>query len=805
MRIEESVSKTTIIGDIKSNTVSIDVNSIGFITQMLSTNLYSRPMESFLREIVSNAWDSHVEAGNEDPILLEVGTNSENRHFIRIQDFGTGLSPQRFDEIYKMIGSSTKRDSNDYIGAFGIGRFSALAYSDTVYLTSNYEGVKYKYLMYKDGDNINIDELFNAPTVDHNGLEVMVYLRNSNDAYGISQAISSQLIYFDNLYLNFDRYNSYELDGFDDRFNNLKIKKYKTFSVNTLNPTSRPVILLGKIQYPLDMGINYNTTFKFRGVCPIAIHFNIGELPTTPNREEIQYTQKAIETISKRLDEVSKELDELIEAQSTKDFKHLNKYIDFLNKEESYLILYENDDTTIKMSVPKMKYDVTLNGVKYSKNLLLMYNHIMSGGTGFNKIGLENSHVSFRIYNQRMEIADPVGYNIHISNMLYRYVHREGNNEIPKRIYIANRGNLNGIAKTFLREYADNDTIFIKESITWNKIVRNIMRNTKYQTGTNIYNKFEHDWNSEEFKIIIKYIGTHFSSIEKFTNDDVPQWFIDDVKTRRKSTVGDRVKSINWSEEVNLFVLRERETYTSGLRVTADSQRVSMDVVKKQWTGPIVYSFKDDIRLRRLFWTFYNIPYNRYGDNNKKHPFAKYKFVEIAPTKINRLEQFHNFINIEDFMNIKYKKLREIGTAKYLSDNFGYVENLALNKRRLDEISTTLSEVVTKVHDYIQYNLPRGYEIRETLTNEIYEMCVEHDYFDEEMRGYINKHKRLLENSRFITILANDSILPKGMINFTVDYAIKNKLFRPNIESVKKLRQETIFNNPVKKEEDENN
>lgn len=106
------------IGDIQSNKVQIDSANLDFITQILSSNLYSQPLQSFLREILSNAVDSHKEAGTTDPVILDIGVEG-SKPYIRIQDFGTGISPERFDKIYRYIGSSTKRESNEYIGFFG--------------------------------------------------------------------------------------------------------------------------------------------------------------------------------------------------------------------------------------------------------------------------------------------------------------------------------------------------------------------------------------------------------------------------------------------------------------------------------------------------------------------------------------------------------------------------------------------------------------------------------------------------------------------------------------------------------------
>lgn len=116
MIIDNLQGNIEVIGDIKEFKTSIDPKNLEFITTLLSSNLYSDPEQSFIREIVSNAWDSHVEANTTDtPVIIRFKNDNYNKS-ITIRDYGTGLSPERFAEVYCNIGSSTKRESNDFIG-----------------------------------------------------------------------------------------------------------------------------------------------------------------------------------------------------------------------------------------------------------------------------------------------------------------------------------------------------------------------------------------------------------------------------------------------------------------------------------------------------------------------------------------------------------------------------------------------------------------------------------------------------------------------------------------------------------------
>lgn len=310
-----------LIGNIKEYKASIDIKDIDFITTLLTSNLYSKPEESFLREIVSNAWDSQVEAGTTDiPILVKVDSD-----YIIIRDFGTGISSQKMEDIYCKIGSSTKRDSNNYIGAFGIGKYAPLACSNTVFLTSYYNKKMYDYIMIKNGNTITTNLVNTLDTEELNGFSVKINIKSEK----ISPYLNT-LMAFPNIYIDYKNYNY---------LNTLKIKKYKTFSVYSYN-TFNYKILLGNVMYPLD---NTKISSKYKNFINsiynknFLIHFNIGDLDITPNREEIIYNEKSIKTIEKRLDECIEETNSYIDNVKIKKITKLkdigsNKYFyDFLD------------------------------------------------------------------------------------------------------------------------------------------------------------------------------------------------------------------------------------------------------------------------------------------------------------------------------------------------------------------------------------------------------------------------------------------------------------------------------------------
>ena len=103
MILTEATENIQTTGQITENKVGIDARNLDFIATLLTSNLYSKPINSFLRETVANAYDSHIEAGNKEPILLliqeiekcytsyRVGDSSYKVR-ISIRDYGVGLS-----------------------------------------------------------------------------------------------------------------------------------------------------------------------------------------------------------------------------------------------------------------------------------------------------------------------------------------------------------------------------------------------------------------------------------------------------------------------------------------------------------------------------------------------------------------------------------------------------------------------------------------------------------------------------------------------------------------------------------------
>lgn len=749
------------VGDIKNNNVSIDSSNINFIVTILSTNLYSKPIQSFIRETVSNAWDSHVEAGITEPVILELGKDTEGNYFCRVQDFGVGLSPERFNSIYRNIGSSTKRGDDTQIGGFGIGRFSALAYSDVVHITSNYDAIQYKYIMYKDGNSISIDLLHQQPTDERNGLEVQVQLKSNYDEVNrFYDAIKGQLVYFENVYF-IDSTNSGQIPH--EEFNNFNIKKYKDFLVNDLDSTDRELdLVLGKVRYPLRIDSLSKKYPKYVEKYPVSLQFQIGELEVTPNREEILYNQKNIIKIETALDLAIEELDEIFDEHSNKDFTSLDEYLEALKHSHEAPLLTIDDVNKVYIKIDTNELKITFKGIKYKKE-------------DFTKIYTQIIHVELI----------PINYEL----FSYKLAHNNRNISINKlkrnfsNIYIGDVASLNTMSKNYIRDKFELGSMFIhtKKGIKYflKKYYSNVKAAEKSYYSSNTYK-----YDPKIVRAILKAILPNITKIQKFDDSKVPQSYIDQKKIDDKAKRALRKNAgINWNENINVFRLRPSERGNNPVSVT--STTYSLTELKKNYVKLTVFDDKDSLKIRAL----YNILYNKVVN-----------MLEIAETRQKLVKDFDNFIKLKDFMSVDYKLIRQIGTARLILDTLPFINRLHDMSGSLGKISTKLKDVVEELSKYNKLYISdkSNQKLEKELIEEIYQLCKDKNYFDEDIRAVLNNNLTMLKNSEFLLLLTEEyNSIPNDIINLVVDYILARKLFRPDVLAAVKSKQETILNKKI--------
>lgn len=144
------------------------------VFEILRKNMYSDPVGAVVREISTNARDANAEVGKAH-IPISITLPSRNYPYLVIKDCGPGISPERMKNFYSSYGASTKRDTNDQIGAWGLGSKTPFCLTDQYIITSYIDGLKYEYTCYIDETGRGaIAEEDPVPTTEPNGTAIRI-------------------------------------------------------------------------------------------------------------------------------------------------------------------------------------------------------------------------------------------------------------------------------------------------------------------------------------------------------------------------------------------------------------------------------------------------------------------------------------------------------------------------------------------------------------------------------------------------------------------------------------------------------
>lgn len=167
------------IGDVEIGDFTIKTTPKSF--QILSKGLYSDEISAPIRELATNAYDSHIAAGTEN-IPFEVHLPSVIEPWFSVRDFGVGMTEDEVKRIYSTYFESTKTESNDYVGCLGLGSKTPFCYTDTFSVISYQDGKKLVYTCYLENGYPKRAKLAEEDTDEPNGMHVQ-FAVDENDCY----------------------------------------------------------------------------------------------------------------------------------------------------------------------------------------------------------------------------------------------------------------------------------------------------------------------------------------------------------------------------------------------------------------------------------------------------------------------------------------------------------------------------------------------------------------------------------------------------------------------------------------------
>jgi hypothetical protein len=269
---------------------------------ILSSGLYANKIRAVIRELSCNAVDSHAESGNiGTPFDIHL-PNSLEPHF-SIRDYGTGLSHEQVTQIYTTYFESTKTNSNQFIGALGLGSKSPFSYTDNFTVTAIQAGRKGIYTAFINAEGVpSIALMMEEATTEPSGVEVKFAVNDRYDFDKFRQEARNIYRYF-NLKPVVNGNNDFVFDLIDYETQNIipGVHSYRSGRTGS-------VAIMGNIAYPIDIpAADQSIEQDVRALlsCGLEMHFGIGELDFQASREGLSYIPSTIANIKAKLEELN--------------------------------------------------------------------------------------------------------------------------------------------------------------------------------------------------------------------------------------------------------------------------------------------------------------------------------------------------------------------------------------------------------------------------------------------------------------------------------------------------------------------
>lgn len=292
MKVDNGINPVVSFGVQNKVECGIARNAKAF--RVLYKSLYSDPIKAIVRELSSNARDSHVSAGNGNkPFLVTLPNWTSNLFSVR--DYGTGMSREKIEGLYSTFFASDKEDSNDFTGFLGIGSKSPLAYTRQFNITSFYNGKKLMYtLIINEKEFPELNCFGESDTTEPNGIEVSFAVLPSDNNTFVSKC--KEVYRFFKV--------KPTMRGGDGSFAHY-IPSYlydePEWKYRKDDNYANAQVTMGDVAYPLAVNLLDKKWAGYDKI-PLLIRFDIGDVDMTASREALEYTPKTIKAVETKLE-----------------------------------------------------------------------------------------------------------------------------------------------------------------------------------------------------------------------------------------------------------------------------------------------------------------------------------------------------------------------------------------------------------------------------------------------------------------------------------------------------------------------